>query len=292
MPDQVERAAFTQALNNMPVKKDKTMKKINNISIDQISLMVPIKATTLGNKQIPDEVQAIKHVFKFNRILGKPEKQNHAFNGYTNALRYGTDAAKILIMWSWKQPWMGVSTVFYGQGKKLYESLSKMNDIKVDWHELIGKICLKFKGHVSRIDVAVDLINYGFSVDAIANKLKQGKYQFINGVTKRAIGLEKIKTIGDSGEIDTIYVNSRQSDSFLRIYNKRKESLSSKSSGYYLMAKNTENFIRIEAEFKHREAHRIGNNIAELTDARKLYSFLANRITQHWILIENDKEKK
>lgn len=267
------------------------MKKMNNISIDQISLMVPIEASTLGNKQIPDEVKAIKHMFKFNQILGKAEKQDYAFNGYTNALRYGTDTAKILIMWSWKQPWMGVSTVFYGQGKKLYEALAKMNDIKVDWHELIEKICLKFKGHVSRIDVAVDLINYGFSVDAIATKLKQEKYQFINGVTKRTIGLEKVKTIGDSGEIDTIYVNSRQSDAFLRIYNKRKESLSSKSSGYYSMAKNTKDFIRIEAEFKHREAHKIGNNIAELADARKLYSFLADCITQHWVLIENDEEK-
>jgi len=231
--------------------------------------MVPNKATTLGNKQIPDEVQVIKHAFKFNRILGKAEKQGYALN----ALRYGTDVAKILIMWSWKQPWMGVLTVFYGQGKKLYEALAKMNDIKVDWYELIGKICLKFKGHVSRIDVAVDLINYGFSVDVIANKLKQGKYQFINGVTKRTIGLEKIKMIGDSGEIDTIYANSRQFDSFVRIYNKRNESLSSKSSGYYSMAKSTNDFIRIDAEFNHPEAHKIGNNIAELADACKLYSF-------------------
>lgn len=268
------------------------MKKMNNISIDQISLMVPIKATRLGNKQIPDEVKAVMHLFQFNKIMGKAEKQNHAFNGYTNALKYGTNIAKILIMWSWKQPWMGVSTVFYGQGKKLYEALAKMNDIKVNWHELIGRICLVFKGHVSRIDIAVDLINYGFSVDAIATNLKQGKYQFINGVTKRIIGLEKMKIVGDSGEIDTIYVNSRKSDSFLRIYNKRKESLSSKSSGYYSMANNTKDWVRIEGEFKHKEAHRIGNNIAELTDSRKLYSFLANCITQHWILTVNDKKKK
>lgn len=268
------------------------MKKMNNISIDQISLMVPIKVTTLSNKEIPDEVQAIKHMFKFNKILGKAEKQDHAFNGYTSALKYGTDTAKIMILWSWKQPWMGVMTMFYGQGKKLYETLAKMNDIEVDWHKLIEKVCLKYHGHVSRIDVAVDLINYGFSVNSIAQKLTNDEYQFINGKTKRLIGLEKIKTIGDSGEIDTIYVNSRKSDAFLRIYNKQKQGLSGKSSGYYAMAKNTKDWVRIEAEFKHKEAHKIGNNIAELNDVQKLYSFLADCITQHWILTINDEKEK
>lgn len=198
------------------------MKKINTVSIDQISLMVPIKVDTLGSDEVPDEVQALKHMFHFNQVLGKAEEQKHGLNGYTNSLKYGNDSAKILVMWSWKQPWMGVTVMFFGQGKKLYEALAKMSDVKVDWFDLIGKICLKFNGHISRIDVAVDLINYGFSVNNIAEKLKVDTYEFLNGKTKRKIGIEKIKTIGNSGEVDTLYVNSRKSDAFLRIYNKRK----------------------------------------------------------------------
>ncbi len=269
------------------------MKKINEISIDQISLMVPIKASVLNNNEIPDEAQAIKHMFHFNKILGKPEKQNHGLNGYTNSLKYGNDLAKILIMWSWKQPWMGVTVMFYGQGKKLFETLAKMNDININWFDLISDICLKFNGHISRIDVAIDLINYGFSVNEIFKKLADNTYEFINDKTKRLIGLDKIKTIGDDGEIDTIYVNSRKSDAFLRIYNKRKQGISNKSSGYYVMAKSTKDWIRVEAEFKHKEAHRIGQDIAELSDSQRMYSYLASCITKHWVLtVKNDKEKE
>ncbi len=269
------------------------MKKINIISIDQISLMIPIKASTLNSDETPDEVQAIKHMFHFNQILGKPEKQSHGLNGYTNSLKYGNDSAKILIMWSWKQPWMGVTVMFFGQGKKLYEALAKMSDIRIDWFDLIGRIYLKFNGHVSRIDIAVDLINYGFSVNDIAEKLKADTYEFLNGKTKRKIGIKKMKTIGNSGEVDTLYVNSRKSDAFLRVYNKRKQGLSNKSSGYYTQAKNTKDWIRIEAEFKHREAHNIGNDLARLIDSSKMSSYLTSCITKHWVLvIKNDKEKE
>lgn len=267
------------------------MKKINTISIDQISLMIPIKASVLNNDETPDEVQALKRMFHFNQILGKAEEQKHGLNGYTNSLKYGNDLAKILILWSWKQPWMGVTVMFYGQGKKLYEALAKMTDIKIDWFDMIGNICLKFKGHVSRIDIAVDLINYGFSVDNIAEKLKADTYEFLNGKTKRKIGLEKMKTIGNSGEVDTLYVNSRKSDAFLRLYNKRKQGLSNKSSGYYTQAKNTQDWIRIEAEFKHREAHRIGNDLAKLVDSSKMSSYLVDCITRHWVLTIKDEDK-
>ena len=254
--------------------------------------MVPIKASALNSNEIPDEVQAIKHMFHFNKILGKPENQNHSLNGYTNSLKYGNDAAKILILWSWKQPWMGVTVMFFGQGKKLYEALAKMSDVKVDWFDLIGKIYLKFNGHISRIDVAVDLINYGFSVNNIADRLKNGTYEFVNGKTKRKIGLEKMKTIGDSGEVDTIYVNSRKSDAFLRVYNKRKQGLASKGSGYYTQSKNTQDWIRVEAEFKHREAHKMGNDLAQLVDSRQMASYLVDCITRHWVLTIKDKDDK
>lgn len=271
------------------------MKKINTISIDQISLMVPIKAISLKKDEIPDEVQAIKHIFKFNKILGKPQEQDYGLNGYTNSFKYGNNSAKIIVLWSWKQPWMGVMVMFFGQGKKLYETLSKMTDLEVDWLDIISQIYVKFKGHVSRIDVAVDLINYGFSVNDIAEKIKSGTYEFINWKTKRAIGLEKIQTIGNSGEIDTIYVNSRKSDAFLRIYNKRKQGIDNKKSGYYTQAKNTKDWIRIEGEFKHREAHKIGNDLAKLIDISQIPSYLVDCITRHWVLTvkeKNDQEKE
>ena len=138
--------------------------------------------------------------------------------------------------------------------------------------------------------VCLLLADNGFSVNNIAEKLKDDSYEFVNGKTKRKIGLEKMKTIGNSGEIDTIYVNSRKSDAYLRIYNKQKQGLSNKKSGYYTQAKNTKDWIRVEGEFKHREAHRIGNDLAQLVDSSKMHSYLVDCITRHWILTIKDKK--
>lgn len=268
------------------------MKKIKEISIDQISLMVPINSQTLSEFEIPEEVQMVRYLFKFDDIFDKPEELNHGFNGYTNALKYGTSQAKVLIMWSWRQPWMGVFVMFYGQGKKLYESLANLINFKVDWKKIIEEIYFEFAGHVSRLDTAVDLINYGFSVNLISQKLNNGKYLFLNGKTKRQIGTDRIQTIGDSGVVDTIYVGKRKSDAYLRIYNKRKEGISNKNNGYYYQAKATTDWIRIEAEIKGRTAHQLGDAIARLNDARKMYPLLAENIMDHWMLVKNDEEKE
>ena len=40
------------------------------------------------------------------------------------------------------------------------------------------------------------------------------------------------------------------------------------------MAKACKDWIRIEAEFKHRVAHKIGQEVAELFDSRKIYPYL------------------
>ena len=68
--------------------------------------------------------------------------------------------------------------------------------------------------------MAIDLIDYGYSIDKIYNKLKNEEYLFLNA-RKQLIPAERIRYIGANNQVFTIYVGSRKSDAFMRLYDKK-----------------------------------------------------------------------
>ena len=48
--------------------------------------------------------------------------------------------------------------------KALYESPAELHELSVNWKEIIEWL-YEVLGHISRLDIAIDLINYGFSVN-------------------------------------------------------------------------------------------------------------------------------
>lgn len=101
--------------------------------------------------------------------------------GYTNSINYGaSEQGLVTIMFNPKRLDMGLLIDLTASGKVMFESLAQLQDIKVDWKRIVEVIYQKFQGHVSRIDVAIDLIDYGYSVDEIYNKLKNEEYLFLN----------------------------------------------------------------------------------------------------------------
>lgn len=115
---------------------------------------------------------------------------------------------------------MGLLIDLTASGKAMFESLAQLQDIKVDWKRIVEVIYQKFQGHVSIIDVAIDLIDYCYSVDEIYNKLKNEEYLFLNA-RKQIIPAKRIRYIGANNQVLTIYVGSRNSDVFLRLYDKK-----------------------------------------------------------------------
>ena len=53
--------------------------KQNLITIDQISFMVPITSESMDNITPPDEVQAIKHLFRFDEVFDEPQELDYGF---------------------------------------------------------------------------------------------------------------------------------------------------------------------------------------------------------------------
>lgn len=263
------------------------MKKLINIKIDQIRFMIPIKKQKLKKDEFPIELIKIDSLLKFEKVFSQKSNVNFGRLGYTNSINYGTSeqGGLVTIMFNPNRLDMGLLIDLTASGKALYESLCRLQDIKVDWKRIIEVVYQKFQGHVSRIDVAVDLIDYEYSIDEIYNKLKREKYTFLNA-RNQIIPAERIKYIGANNKVLTIYVGSRNSDAFLRLYDKKQEQLDNKGI-YRKTAQRHHDWIRVEGEFKHREAHAIGAMVSTLT-TDNIYPYLADCILKHWKLVNNN----
>ncbi|WP_294606025.1 replication initiation factor domain-containing protein [uncultured Lactobacillus sp.] len=197
------------------------MMKLNNVKIDQIRFMIPVKDQRLKENEFPIELNKVNNLFRFETIFTQKSILNFGRNGYTNSINYGSSEQDLVtIMFNPKRLDMGLLIDLTASGKAMFESLAQLQDIKVDWKRIIEIIYQKFQGHVSRIDVAIDLIDYGYSIDKIYNKLKNEEYLFLNA-RKQLIPAERIRYIGANNQVFTIYVGSRKSDAFMRLYDKK-----------------------------------------------------------------------
>jgi DNA relaxase NicK len=264
------------------------METINNIKIDQLRLNIPYDEIY----QVEDSQGLPKEVIVADKLLHlawlfKSNTVSHGHNGYTSSYNFGSgeQGGTISVMWNETRKDMGILVDFTATGKALYESLAELDGITVNWKRIIEELYKKM-GHISRIDIATDLINYEFSVNQIIQRLKSEKSFFLNAQGNK-INSNRFKIIGNYEEAQTLYVGSRKSDAFLRIYNKKIEQ--DRASGLYRnLARNCKDWIRVEAEFKHRLAKDIGKYIAELT-ADNIYPYLLGCVLERWSLVDKEK---
>lgn len=265
------------------------LQKTGNIKIDQLRLNLPyenINELSYFSLDMPKEVQLANKVFYLSKIFSNVI-ESYGHNGYTSSYNFGGDEGQgtVSVMWNESRKDMGISVDFTATGKDTYETIASLYGINIDWQKLIKKVCLQYGGHISRIDIATDLIDYGFSVDEIYRRLLDKKYTFLNTIGNR-INPDRFKIYGNTREIQTLYVGSRKSDAFLRIYNKKVEQ--SRPDGLYRsIASSCIDWIRVEAEFKHRLAKEIGNYISSF-EGIDIYPYLLSCVLERWSLV-NEK---
>lgn len=149
--------------------------------------------------------------------------------GYSHARQLETGA---LIAWNENRSDMGVHVQLSGETLRYYSTLG------VDWKQLLTW-AKKFKGRTSRVDLALDLHNSGMLFEQFSKKnLKPYKGK---GRTPRHL------PVGSQEEGWTVYIGSRESEKFLRVYD-----WSAKHD------KNAGDYIRVELECKGQVAHAIG----------------------------------
>lgn len=269
-----------------------TMKPMNNIKIDQIRLNIPyeyVSKIDLINSKYPKEVILIDRIFHFARLF-RQSSEGHGHNGYTNSYNFGSgeQGGTVSIMWNGTREDMGILVDLTATGKVLFEDLAEMQGITIDWKEIIQTIYKEYRGHISRIDIATDLLNYGFSVNEISQRLKNQESFFINKQGNR-ISSNRFKIVGTTDAAQTLYIGSRKSDAFLRIYDKKIEQ--NRTDGLYRsLAKECEDWVRIEGEFKHRLAKEIGTYISNI-ETDSIYPYLLGCVLERWSLVDINQEE-
>lgn len=272
--------------------ESKTNMKKAIIKIDQLRINIPydlVMDLASKNGDLPFEVLIADYFFHLTSIFHEVNTGN-AHNGYTSCYIFGSDTGAISVMWNDSRADMGISIDFTATGKALYEEIGNWLGLKIDWKEIITVICKNYNGHLSRLDVAIDLINYGFSVNSIYKRLQEEKTYFLNTLGNR-IDAKRYKAIGSAQEVQTLYIGSRRSDAFLRIYNKKFEQM--RPNGLYRnIAYECKDWVRVEGEFKHRLSKDLGDRIANLGDD-DIKPFLVGYLVNRWALVDvrHDEEK-
>jgi len=150
--------------------------------------------------------------------------------GYNQCRQLETGA---LVAWHDAIPTQGVHVRLSGSCLRYYQEKG------VDWHQMLTWV-KQCQGRTSRVDLAVDIKN---SQIKQSNLCKQNRLPYQGrGRTPRWL------PVGDQDEGWTWYVGSRQSDKYLRIYDKAKE-----QKNY------VEDYIRVELETKGEVAHAVGH---------------------------------
>ena len=256
------------------------------IKIDQMGLMIPMEEQALKAKQLPQEFQIYDTLLHLTKIFGKPNILSYGHNGYSRSAQFGTNqGGSITLMYNPTRPDMGLFLHMTASGKAYLENNS---DKPISWHKVIEQIYQVYHGHASRIDIAADFINHGFSVAEVYQNLRSGKWLFIDSVNRK-ITLKRIGHIGAGEQVETIYVGSRKSDNFLRLYDKKKEQMKARGL-YHNVAVNCNDWVRVEAEIKGRASRVLGSTIATLT-TDDIYPYLAGYVYKRWKLVINNEKK-
>lgn len=268
------------------------MKTINNIKIDQIRLNIPyeyVNRVELIRSSYPREVILVDRIFHFAKLFHQ-NSEGYGHNGYTNSYNFGSgeQGGTVSIMWNRTRKDMGILIDLTATGKALFENLAELHGITINWQEIIRTLHKDYNGHISRIDIATDLLNYGFSINDISQRLKEEKSFFLNKQGNK-INSNRFRIVGTTDEAQTLYIGSRKSDAFLRIYDKKIEQ--SRIDGLYrALANECEDWIRIEGEFKHRLAKEIGTYISNL-ETDNIYPYLLGCVLERWSLINVNQEE-
>lgn len=165
-----------------------------------------------------------------------------------------TDAYGAVIQWNPDRPEMGNHVIFAGSTlRNLFENTSVQQ-------QALLRACTDAGGTVSRLDLAKDCTGKAIDLQAIYQSLEQG----LNTGLARTYG--KIQS-NDGGF--TIYVGSRQSERFIRIYNKAAQ-------------QNTPNerWFRFEIETKGKVARAISSLLARSTNWTGTFDALALGMVQ------------
>jgi phage replication initiation protein len=189
---------------------------------------------------------------------------------------------------------MGIHICFTSKGLRYYEQLQRDGEFIscLDfWREFFTRLRrLNAQGYainVSRIDIAKDDYDGVLNMAVIERCARRGEFVSRFRTAHKVLSIEGLT---DSDRGHTITFGSRQSNTFLRFYDKKQEQLSKcQDDEYKRELESLEHWNRMEFEFKDTNAIKVVNLIC---DSKSFGDSFAEIVNGYIRFIDLDKENK
>ena len=227
----------------------------------------------------------IENSFGEEKILAKGLPK-----GYTYGYTYGEHDHYFAIAFHEFRRDMGVVVKFsaksldyycYSTGKTVYELLQQIQD---DLYTV----------RTSRVDIALDYIDEDVNINDIYDGYLENRLVILREMKSKKDGSIFNKIVGfqirgffNQCDINTIYFGSKQSSSFLRIYDKKYEQMSKKGTKYK-EACSCKNWVRFEGVFRNEYAHNIGDELLKVNNDIDFGNLLACIMIQRYRFMDKD----
>lgn len=243
-----------------------------SVKVDQFTLTILPKLELLDfyDRDIISYSEHVRRVFeqllKMEEVYSSAVDLERGVRNYDKVYYYGFEKSQIFFKYNSQNSSNGISIEFKARALREYLKAYKIKEqCDINVHHILKKIAAYFEIRLSRVDIAIDFVDENVLVDKLANQLSCDEL-IIKNKGNRIVTNDKIRTLGNNGSIQTIYVNSRTGDSFLRIYNKKEEAIAKNTIDVFNAMK-CKDWTRLELELKSTYAHNITNVFINCDDS-------------------------
>lgn len=249
------------------------------VKVDQCTVNFPVDDEPFEN------VKKIIKDLRFEDILGDDSKVK-PLNHYDEAI--GFYNGQIKIMWSSRSSSQGIMLYFTATGLRAWQDIGRLQNIRMDWPKFVAYLAGK-SAHFTRLDVAVDVLDYPFEVEDLFENLQEQKILVLDAI-RRIRKSDSQKFFGENRKITGFTVGSRSSDCFLQVYNKKIEQ-SRDNAPYIDLARTCKTWTRFEGKFKHDKAKAIIPDLMKNEiDNKKFSQKLIGYVVNQWSFVDQSKE--
>lgn len=270
------------------------MFQILELGVDEITLVLQLskdRKNILSTIAWPDVAEKMLDTFAakaaFEMIYGEKKYASSLPKGYIIGYTYGEHNFYLAVAYHPQQKSMGVVAKFSAlaldfycekTGLKVYQFLQMVCD---DLYEL----------RLSRIDLTADYIDEGLNVTDIYQGFMDGKIgvfrEHINDMTGEITYKKcpmQLQGFLKESDVPTTYLGSVQSNSRLRIYDKKREQMERKGSKYDKALK-CKDWVRFEGVFRHEFAHQISDEMLSVSTDDEFANLIACVLVQKFRLM-------
>lgn len=261
------------------------------LGVDEITLVLQIsqQLKSMYNNSSFDWSSVAENIIytfitksNFKTIFGESIPEKRPPQGYTVAYAYGEHNFYLAIAYHQFQMSMGIAIKFSAQaldyyceasGLKVYEFLQKVKDSA-------------YTVRLSRIDLVADYIDEEINVTTIYQNLIDNKIGLFREYESKKTGEVSYRRCEmqfqgylKERDVPTIYIGSVQSNSRLRIYDKKREQMERKGSKLD-KARKCHDWVRFEGVFKHEFAHQLSAELLNIKTDDEFANLIACTLIQ------------